>query len=164
MVDVWRKMKYWFLTLRHFPIYMQEMKILDLDNLLICRLKMNNLTKFSLYACNIESDTYGRLNWGTFLGHKTIIVSLYALKQTLIFFLCHEYVLQVGHPRSARGFPFWFFSIRLFWTTKMAHPLLKPNTTFLPSNEHISKYKLQIFEIIFLNFTLKWAFLLLKTK
>ena len=61
------------------------MKILDLDNLLICRHKMNNFTKFSFYACNIELDAYGRIYWGTFLGHKTITVSFYALKQTLIF-------------------------------------------------------------------------------
>ena len=48
-------------TLRHFPICRQEMKILDLDNLLICRHKMNNFTKFSFYACNIELDAYGRI-------------------------------------------------------------------------------------------------------
>ena len=67
------------------PICRQEMKIVDLDNLLNCRHKRNNFTKFSLYVCNIKLDAYGRLYWGTFLGHKTIIVSFYALKQTLFF-------------------------------------------------------------------------------
>ena len=72
-------------------------------NIAYCRHKMNNFTKFSLYACNIELNAYGRIYWGAFLGHKTITVSFYALKQALNF-LCHEYTLFLSLWPQRRNF------------------------------------------------------------
>ena len=64
---------------------------------------MKNFPKFSLYACNIELNAYGRIYWGAFLGHKTITVSFYALKQALNF-LCHEYTLFLSLWPQRRNF------------------------------------------------------------
>ena len=50
---------------------------------------MNNITKLSLYACNIELNAYGKLYRDALLGHKTVIVSFYALKQEQYFYMAN---------------------------------------------------------------------------